>query len=197
MLAKPTRGQPGVSHWSVMAVRNRDKILRQPSQQPPSPLRLSRITAAGVLVRCALYRESRERHGRMQGINRLGKAPPRPGSLRAPDRNRNLTLVQYSGKDEEDILKDKDYQRTVRDVRPISTCRHSILASVHCATARDPQNASDSSLLRCRSRMLRSSRAGCSVEAVRALKLSCPTRGQPCAHFACSEHPCFDVMRCD
>ena len=52
-----------------------------------------------------------------QGINRLGKAPPRPGSLRAPDRNRNLTLVQYSGKDEEDILKDKDYQRTVRDVR--------------------------------------------------------------------------------
>ena len=53
----------------------------------------------------------------MQGINRLGKAPPRPGSLRAPDRNRNLTLVQYSGKDEEDILKDKDYQRTVRDVR--------------------------------------------------------------------------------
>jgi hypothetical protein len=64
-------------------------------------------------------------HG-TQGINRLGKAPPRPGSLRAPDRNRNLTLVQYSGKDEEDILKDKDYQRTVRDVRACAfmLCRY-------------------------------------------------------------------------
>ena len=66
-----------------------------------------------------------------KGINRLGKAPPRPGSLRVPDRNRNVTVVQYSGKDEEDILTDKDYQRTVQDVRPFNQLRFRRL----CCTA--------------------------------------------------------------
>ena len=48
----------------------------------------------------------------LQGINRLGKAPPRPGSLRPPDPNRNKTLDVFS----EGTEGDADYMRMVRDV---------------------------------------------------------------------------------
>lgn len=47
-----------------------------------------------------------------QGINRLGKAPPRPGSLRPPDPNRNKTLDVFS----EGTEGDADYMRMVQDV---------------------------------------------------------------------------------
>ncbi len=47
-----------------------------------------------------------------QGINRLGKAPPRPGSLRPPDPNRNRVLDIYS----EGTEGDADYMRMVQDV---------------------------------------------------------------------------------
>lgn len=54
-----------------------------------------------------------------QGINRLGKAPPRPGSLRPPDPNRNRVLDIYS----EGTEGDADYMRMVQDVGcPTSTC---------------------------------------------------------------------------
>lgn len=53
----------------------------------------------------------------LQGINRLGKAPPRPGSLRPPDPNRNRVLDIYS----EGTEGDADYMRMVQDV---STHRH-------------------------------------------------------------------------
>lgn len=49
-----------------------------------------------------------------QGINRLGKAPPRPGSLRPPDPNRNRVLDIYS----EGTEGDADYMRMVQDVSP-------------------------------------------------------------------------------
>ncbi|CAK0733854.1 hypothetical protein CVIRNUC_000344 [Coccomyxa viridis] len=48
----------------------------------------------------------------MAGINRLGKAPPRPGSLRPPDPNRNKTLDVFS----EGTEGDADYMRMVRDI---------------------------------------------------------------------------------
>lgn len=48
----------------------------------------------------------------LQGINRLGKAPPRPGSLRPPDPNRNRVLDIYS----EGTEGDADYMRMVQDV---------------------------------------------------------------------------------
>ena len=48
----------------------------------------------------------------LQGINRLGKAPPRPGSLRPPDPNRNKTLDVFS----EGTEGDADYMRMVQDV---------------------------------------------------------------------------------
>ena len=49
---------------------------------------------------------------KVQGINRLGKAPPRPGSLRPPDPNRNRVLDIYS----EGTEGDADYMRMVQDV---------------------------------------------------------------------------------
>ncbi|CAL5225670.1 g8533 [Coccomyxa viridis] len=48
----------------------------------------------------------------MAGINRLGKAPPRPGSLRPPDPNRNKTLDVFS----EGTEGDADYMRMVQDI---------------------------------------------------------------------------------
>ncbi|CAL8466882.1 g6418 [Coccomyxa elongata] len=48
----------------------------------------------------------------MAGINRLGKAPPRPGSLRPPDPNRNRVLDIYS----EGTEGDADYMRMVQDI---------------------------------------------------------------------------------
>lgn len=48
-----------------------------------------------------------------QGINRLGKAAPRPGSLRPPDPNKYRTMDMFS----EDTDNDKDYQKMVQDVR--------------------------------------------------------------------------------
>ena len=49
----------------------------------------------------------------VQGINRLGKAPPRPGSLRPPDPNKYKTENMYSLGGENDA----EYLRMVQDVR--------------------------------------------------------------------------------
>ena len=49
----------------------------------------------------------------MQGINRLGKAAPKPGSLRPPDPNRRQDLDLFS----EGAETDADYMRMVHDVR--------------------------------------------------------------------------------
>lgn len=54
----------------------------------------------------------------LQGINRLGKAPPRPGSLRPPDPNRNKTLDVFS----EGTEGDADYMRMVQDVSCPQSC---------------------------------------------------------------------------
>ncbi|KAK9805877.1 hypothetical protein WJX73_000138 [Symbiochloris irregularis] len=48
----------------------------------------------------------------MAGINRLGKAPPRPGSLRPPDPNKYRTMDMYSEGGENDA----DYMRMVQDI---------------------------------------------------------------------------------
>eukprot|EP01024_Parvocaulis_polyphysoides_P023750 TRINITY_DN21912_c0_g1_i2.p2 TRINITY_DN21912_c0_g1~~TRINITY_DN21912_c0_g1_i2.p2 ORF type:complete len:155 (+),score=17.59 TRINITY_DN21912_c0_g1_i2:98-562(+) len=48
----------------------------------------------------------------MAGINRLGKAPPRPGTLRPPDPNRYRAVDFYS----QDAEGDADYMRMVRDI---------------------------------------------------------------------------------
>ena len=48
----------------------------------------------------------------MQGINRLGKAAPKPGSLRPPDPNRRQDLDLFS----EGAETDADYMRMVHDV---------------------------------------------------------------------------------
>lgn len=48
----------------------------------------------------------------MAGINRLGKAPPKPGTLRPPDPNKYRTIDLYSEGAEGDI----EYQRMVRDI---------------------------------------------------------------------------------
>lgn len=50
----------------------------------------------------------------IQGINRLGKAAPKPGSLRPPDPNRRQDLDLFS----EGAETDADYMRMVHDVRP-------------------------------------------------------------------------------
>ncbi len=50
----------------------------------------------------------------MQGINRLGKGAPKPGSLRPPDPNRRQDLDLFS----EGAETDADYMRMVHDVRP-------------------------------------------------------------------------------
>ena len=50
----------------------------------------------------------------VQGINRLGKAAPKPGSLRPPDPNRRQDLDLFS----EGAETDADYMRMVHDVRP-------------------------------------------------------------------------------
>ncbi len=56
----------------------------------------------------------------MQGINRLGKAAPKPGSLRPPDPNRRQDLDLFS----EGAETDADYMRMVHDVRLlITSCR--------------------------------------------------------------------------
>ena len=51
----------------------------------------------------------------MQGINRLGKAAPKPGSLRPPDPNRRQDLDLFS----EGAETDADYMRMVHDVRVV------------------------------------------------------------------------------
>lgn len=51
----------------------------------------------------------------MQGINRLGKAAPKPGSLRPPDPNRRQDLDLFS----EGAETDADYMRMVHDVRHV------------------------------------------------------------------------------
>lgn len=48
----------------------------------------------------------------MAGINRLGKAPPKPGTLRPPDPNKYRTVDMFS----EGAEADMDYIRTVRDI---------------------------------------------------------------------------------
>ena len=53
----------------------------------------------------------------MQGINRLGKAAPKPGSLRPPDPNRRQDLDLFS----EGAETDADYMRMVHDVRLLIT----------------------------------------------------------------------------
>ena len=50
-----------------------------------------------------------------QGINRLGKAAPRPGSLRPPDPTRNRITDHFS-ENVEGLESDRDYQRAVQDV---------------------------------------------------------------------------------
>lgn len=54
----------------------------------------------------------------MQGINRLGKGPAKPGAFRPPDPNRNRTIDMFTEGAEGDI----EYQRMVNDVRntPVS-----------------------------------------------------------------------------
>ena len=52
---------------------------------------------------------------RPQGINRLGKAAPRPGSLRPPDPTRNRITDHFS-ENVEGLESDRDYQRAVQDV---------------------------------------------------------------------------------
>jgi hypothetical protein len=47
-----------------------------------------------------------------QGINRLGNAPPKPGTLRPPDPNRFKSVDMYAENTEGDI----EYQRMVNDV---------------------------------------------------------------------------------
>lgn len=51
-------------------------------------------------------------HAVLQGINRLGKAAPKPGSLRPPDPNRRQDLDLFS----EGAEQDADYMRMVNDV---------------------------------------------------------------------------------
>jgi len=51
-----------------------------------------------------------------QGINRLGKAAPRPGSLRPVDPTRNRITDHFS-ENSESLESDRDYQRAVQDVR--------------------------------------------------------------------------------
>lgn len=48
----------------------------------------------------------------LQGINRLGKGPPKPGSYRPPDPNKYRTMDMYS----EGAEGDADYMRMVQDV---------------------------------------------------------------------------------
>lgn len=56
--------------------------------------------------------------GAPQGINRLGKAAPRPGSLRPPDPTRNRITDHFS-ENVEGLESDRDYQRAVQDVSSI------------------------------------------------------------------------------
>ena len=48
----------------------------------------------------------------VQGINRLGKGPPKPGTLRPPDPNKYRTVDMFS----EGAEGDADYMRMVQDV---------------------------------------------------------------------------------
>lgn len=50
--------------------------------------------------------------GCFKGINRLGKAPPKPGTLRPPDPNKYRTVDMFS----EGTEGDADYMRMVQDV---------------------------------------------------------------------------------
>lgn len=68
------------------------------------------------------YEALRAVHTDVQGINRLGKAAPKPGSLRPPDPNRRQDLDLFS----EGAETDADYMRMVHDVRLISH-DHSVL----------------------------------------------------------------------
>ncbi len=56
----------------------------------------------------------------VQGINRLGKGPPKPGSYRPPDPNKYRTMDMYS----EGAEGDADYMRMVQDV---SKASHTLL----------------------------------------------------------------------
>lgn len=49
----------------------------------------------------------------MQGINRLGKGPAKPGTMRPADPNKYKTMDIFS----EGTEGDKDYARMVQDVR--------------------------------------------------------------------------------
>ena len=81
----------------------------------------------------------------MQGINRLGKAPPRPGSLRPPDPNKYKTENMYSLGGENDA----EYLRMVQDVRA-------------CCCLFTPGYPADADTGSCRSRTRRPiTQAGC------------------------------------
>ncbi|KAL3154095.1 hypothetical protein ABBQ32_013632 [Trebouxia sp. C0010 RCD-2024] len=58
------------------------------------------------------YEALRAVHTDVQGINRLGKAAPKPGSLRPPDPNRRQDLDLFS----EGAETDADYMRMVHDI---------------------------------------------------------------------------------
>lgn len=55
----------------------------------------------------------------VQGINRLGKGPAKPGTMRPQDPNKYKTMDIFS----EGTEGDKDYQRMVQDVSPKSVPR--------------------------------------------------------------------------
>jgi hypothetical protein len=64
-----------------------------------------------------------------QGINRLGKAAPRPGSLRPPDPTRNRITDHFS-ENVEGLESDRDYQRAVQDVSEADSMSHLQLHNV-------------------------------------------------------------------
>ena len=55
----------------------------------------------------------------MQGINRLGKGPAKPGTMRPQDPNKYKTMDIFS----EGTEGDKDYARMVQDVSCTGNCR--------------------------------------------------------------------------
>ena len=95
---------------------------------------------------------------RTQGINRLGKAPPRPGSLRPPDPNRNRILDIFS----EGTEGDADYARMVQDVSDAcsSTAACSMLFSPDRACPADGSTTWANNVAASASRSRMCSRAG-------------------------------------
>jgi hypothetical protein len=98
-----------------------------------------------------------------QGINRLGKAAPRPGSLRPPDPTRNRITDHFS-ENVEGLESDRDYQRAVQDV----SCNRS--SCTYCCAMMALQLALVGRMTficsLCRSRMRSRHRAGCLDEEV-------------------------------